>query len=579
MIQGSDDVFEKVMDLAKRRGFIWPTSECYGAVAGFIDYGPLGAMMKRRVEDIWRNFYVIREGYYEIECPTIAQEAVFIASGHVKGFSDKMCQCPHCKEYLRADHVAEGGNILNASIMNNNDLADAITSCKCPACEEVLGNVTVFNFNLMFSTTIGPGSQRIGYLRPETAQGMFVDFARLLRFYRDKLPFGAVQIGKSYRNEISPRQGMIRLREFTQAEAEIFVHPDQKNHHPSFKRYAEYLVPLLTYVQQQNCTDPVEITMREAVDQKIIANEYVAYYVALTHELLITIGIKPERLRFRQHLPDERAHYATDCWDAEVFSRRFGWVETVGIADRTDYDLKAHAGQSGTPMTVFIQYDKPKKTERQRIIPNMSVLGKQYRTKAKMIFAELEKAMPTPEGAEIVVDGETIHIPANLFEVRNEVMDIRGEDIIPHVIEPSYGIDRMCYAVLEQAYDEDIADGETRTVMHLSPGVAPVQVAVFPLMTRDGLDIIADEITQTFHKRGILAEYDDSGAIGRRYRRHDEIGTPCAITVDYETKESNTVTIRDRDTMQQIRIPITKLPEIVGALVDRSITFASLSPE
>ena len=576
MIQSSDDVFENVMELAKRRGFIWPTSECYGAVAGFIDYGPLGAMMKRRVENIWRDFYVIQEGYYEIECPTIAQEAVFIASGHVKGFSDKMCQCPHCKEYLRADHVAEGGNICNASIMKNEDLAAAITSCKCLACEAVLGTVAVFNFNLMFSTTIGPGSQRIGYLRPETAQGMFVDFARLLRFYRDKLPFGAVQIGKSYRNEISPRQGMIRLREFTQAEAEIFVHPNEKNHHPSFKRYAEYPVPLLTYVRQQNCEDPLKIPMREAVDKGIIANEYVAYYVALTHELLVTIGIKPERLRFRQHLPDERAHYATDCWDAEVFSRRFGWVETVGIADRTDYDLNAHATQSGTPMTVFIQYDKPKKTERLRIIPNMSVLGKQYRTKAKAIFAELETAIPTPAGADIVVDGEKIHIPASLFEVRNEVTDIRGEDIVPHVIEPSYGIDRMCYAVLEQAYDEDIADGETRTVMRLSPNVAPVQVAVFPLMTRNGLDIIADEITRTFHKRGILAEYDDSGAIGRRYRRQDEIGTPFAITVDYETKENNSVTLRDRDTMKQVRIPITKLPEIIGALVDGGITFTSL---
>jgi len=578
VIQGSLDVFEKVMDLAKRRGFIWPTSECYGAVAGFIDYGPLGAMMKRRVENIWREFYVIREGHYEIECPTIAQEAVFIASGHVKGFSDKMCQCPHCKEYLRADHVAEAGNIHNASTMKNEDLAAAITSYICPACNEVLGNVAVFNFNLMFSTTIGPGSQRIGYLRPETAQGMFVDFSRLLRFYRDKLPFGAVQIGKSYRNEISPRQGMIRLREFTQAEAEIFVHPDEKNHHPSFKRYADYSMPLLTYIQQQNCEDPVEITMREAVDRGIIANEYVAYYVALTHDLLVTIGIKPERLRFRQHLPDERAHYATDCWDAEVFSPRFGWVETVGIADRTDYDLKAHSGQSGTPMTVFIQYEEPKKTERRRIIPNMSVLGKQYRVKAKSVFAALEHATPTPDGADVEVDGEKIHIPADLFEVRDEVIEVRGEEIVPHVIEPSYGIDRMCYAVLEQAYDEDIADGESRTVMRLSPNIAPVQVAVFPLMNRDGLDTLAKDIITSFHARGILAEYDDSGAIGRRYRRQDEIGTPFAITVDYESKENNTVTLRSRDTMKQVRIAITDLPGTVDALVKGNIPFASLTP-
>jgi glycyl-tRNA synthetase len=576
LIQCSDDVFENVMDLAKRRGFIWPTSECYGAVAGFIDYGPLGAMMKRRVENIWRDFYIVREGYYEIECPTIAQEAVFIASGHVKGFSDKMCQCPHCREYLRADHVAEAGNIRNASAMKNEDLAAAITSCRCPACEDILGNVEVFNFNLMFSTTIGPGSQRTGYLRPETAQGMFVDFSRLLRFYRDKLPFGAVQIGKSYRNEISPRQGMIRLREFTQAEAEIFVHPDEKNRHPSFIRYADYRMPLLTFTLQQKCEDPVEMSMREAVDKGIIANEYVAYYVALTHELLVTIGIKPERLRFRQHLPDERAHYATDCWDAEVFSPRFGWVETVGIADRTDYDLRAHAAQSGTPMTVFIQYDEPKKTPRRRIIPNMSVLGKQYRTKAKAIFAALEAAIPTPEGADIEIGDEKIHIPAHLFEVRDEVNDIRGEDIIPHVIEPSYGIDRMCYAVLEQAYDEDIADGEKRTVMRLSPNVAPVQVAVFPLMARDGLDIIADGITRAFHRKGILAEFDDSGAIGRRYRRQDEIGTPFAITVDYMSKENHTVTLRDRDSMEQVRIPIAELTETVGALVEGRITFTSL---
>jgi glycyl-tRNA synthetase len=574
--QGSADVFEKVMDLAKRRGFIWPTSECYGAVAGFIDYGPLGAMMKRRVENVWRDFYVIREGYYEIECPTIAQEAVFIASGHVAGFADKMCQCPHCREYLRADHVAEGGGVKNPSIMKNEDLALELASCKCLACEEVLGKVDVFQFNLMFKTSIGPGSQRTGYLRPETAQGMFVDFSRLLRFYRDKLPFGAVQIGKSYRNEISPRQGMIRLREFTQAEAEIFVHPAEKNRHPTFARYAEYRMPLLTYGQQQKCGEAETLSMREAVDKGVIANEYLAYYVALTHELLVTIGIRPERLRFRQHLPDERAHYATDCWDAEIFSHRFGWVETVGLADRTDYDLNAHAKESGTPMTVFIQYDEPKKVPRRRIIPNMSVLGKQYRTKAKGVFEALANATPDETGADVEVDGEKIHIPATLFEVRDEIVDVRGEDIVPHVIEPSYGIDRMCYAVLEQAYDEDTADGEARTVMRLSPRVAPVQIAVFPLMTRDGLDTIADRITRTLHRNGLQAEYDDSGAIGRRYRRQDEIGTPFAITVDYDTKEDNTVTLRDRDSMKQVRIAIDRLPETVKGLVDGSITFAEI---
>ena len=567
------DVFENVMELAKRRGFIWPTSECYGAVAGFIDYGPLGAMMKRRIENIWRDFYVIREGYYEIECPTIAQEAVFIASGHVAGFADKMCQCPHCKEYLRADHVAEGGGVQNASTMKNEELAAALATCKCLACEEVLGKVEVFGFNLMFRTSIGPGSQRVGYLRPETAQGMFVDFTRLLRFYRDKLPFGAVQIGKSYRNEISPRQGMIRLREFTQAEAEIFVHPDEKNKHPRFSRYADYSMPLLTYVQQQKGEEAVTMTMQEAVDKGVIANQYLAYYVALTHEMLTTIGIKPERLRFRQHLPDERAHYATDCWDAEIRSDRFGWVETVGLADRTNYDLNAHAKESGTPMTIFIQYAEPRKVPRRRIVPNMGVLGKQYRDKAKKIFAALAESIPEKDGVDVDVDGEIIHIPPDLYEVKDEIVDIRGEDIVPHVVEPSYGIDRMCYAVLEQAYDEDTADGETRTVMRFAPCVAPVQVAVFPLMTRDGLDTIALDITHAFHRKGIQAEYDDSGAIGRRYRRQDEIGTPFAVTVDYDTKENNTVTLRDRDSMKQVRVAIDKLPETLSLLIDGSVKF------
>ena len=218
-----EDTYEKVIELARRRGFVWPSSEIYGSVAGFIDYGPLGAMLKRRIESIWRHFYVVQEGYYEIECPTVGIEPIYIASGHVGGFSDKMFQCPHCQEFLRADHVAEAFGIPHAGTMSKEALHDALIDKECPGCGKVLGEVAVFDFNLMFSTSIGPGGQRKGYLRPETAQGMFVDFSRLLRFYRDHLPFGAVQIGKSYRNEISPRQGMIRLREFTQAEAEIFV--------------------------------------------------------------------------------------------------------------------------------------------------------------------------------------------------------------------------------------------------------------------------------------------------------------------------------------------------------------------
>jgi glycyl-tRNA synthetase len=569
------DVYDNVMELAKRRGFIWPSSECYGSIAGFIDYGPLGAMMKRRIENLWRDFYVIREGYYEIECPTVGTEAIYVASGHVKGFADKMIQCPHCGEYSRADHIAEAHGAENAATLSKEALATVISDLPCPACAEQLGFTEVFEFNLMFETTIGPGSQRKGYLRPETAQGIFTDFTRLVRFYRNKLPFGAVQIGKSYRNEISPRQGVIRLREFSQAEAEIFVHPGEKQH-PRFEAYAAYRVPLLGIEQQENGLEPVITTMRDAVDNGLVANEYVAYYLALTHDFMVRGGVNPAKLRFRQHLPDERAHYAEDCWDAEIHSDRFGWVEMVGIADRTDYDLRAHAGHSSDSFTVFIPYDEVRYETRRRIVPDMGVLGPKYRGKAKAIADALVAAEPGEDGVELDIDGERIFIPADIYEVRDEEIEVRGEEIMPHVIEPSYGIDRIFYSILEHTYDEEEVEGEVRRVLRLPPGIAPVQVAVFPLMSRDGLDDIARGIVQTLVNRGVLTQYDDNGAIGRRYRRQDEIGTPFAVTVDYETKDDRTVTVRDRDSMRQIRCGIDELPGILASLLDGSVAFDSL---
>ena len=570
-----NDNYEKVMELARRRGFVWPSSEIYGSIAGFIDYGPLGSMMKRNIENVWRYYYVLQEGYYEIECPTVGIESIYVASGHVKEFADKMCQCPHCGEYLRADHIAAETGMECAGALSAEELAQIVSTLPCPACGELFGTVAVFNFNLMFETGIGPGSQRKGYLRPETAQGIFTDFARLLRFYRDKLPFGAVQIGKSYRNEISPRQGMIRLREFSQAEAEIFVHPDEKQH-PSFSRYAEYTVPLFGIKQQEENSSPVMTSMKDAVTAGLIANEYVAYYVALTHQIMTAIGVDPERIRFRQHLTNERAHYAMDCWDAEILSSRFGWVEIVGIADRTNYDLRAHAGQSGSSFTVFIPYDEPRQATVKRVVPDMGALGPRFRGKAKAIADALAASTPGEGGVTLQIDGEEILITPDLYAVREEQTEIRGEEVMPHVIEPSYGIDRMMYAALEHSYAEDMVEGEVRKVLRLPPRVAPVQAAVFPLMNRDGLDGIAQQITDTLAKHGVLAQYDDSGAIGRRYRRQDEIGTPFAITVDYDTLKDHTVTLRDRDSMEQVRVPVDRVPELLCSLVNGTMTFERL---
>jgi glycyl-tRNA synthetase len=572
------DVYERVMELAKRRGFIWPSAEIYGGVAGLVDYGPLGARMKRRIEEIWRSFYVLREGFHEIECPTVGVEPVYVASGHVKGFSDKMVQCPRCEEYLRADHVAAAHGVPNPAALSAEALSGALKELPCTACGEELGQVKVFDFNLMFNTWIGPGSQRKGYLRPETAQGIFTDFPRLLRFYRDKLPFGTVQVGKSFRNEISPRQGMIRLRELTQAEAEIFVHPGGKRH-PGFARYAEYQVPLLgCCAQDEGKEEPVRVAMKDAVEGGLVANEYVGYYIALTHEILVSIGVDPARLRFRQHLTTERAHYAADCWDAEILSGRFGWVELVGIADRTDYDLKAHSAVSGVALTAYIPLEVPRMEKRKRIIPDMKALGPKFRGRAKEVADALVKADPGPGGVEIDVAGEKISIPASLYQVREEEVEVRGEEVMPHVIEPSYGIDRMCYAVLEHSYGEDMVEGEVRRVLRLPAAVAPVQAGVFPLVSRDGLDRVAAEIASTLTAGGIFTEFDESGAIGRRYRRQDEIGTPYAVTVDYQTLDDGTVTIRERDSMAQARVKKDALVATLRGLICGDIAFSSLGP-
>ncbi len=566
------DKYEQVLELAKRRGFIWNSFELYGGTAGFYDYGPLGAMLKRRVENIWRDIFVINEGYYEIESPTIGIEDVFIASGHVGGFSDPLTECQKCNEAFRADHLVR-------DIMDNPDTlsADELTqvlnknNIKCPECGGKLGNV--YEFNLMFKTSIGPGGKRAGYLRPETAQGMFVDFPRLLKFYRDHLPFGATQIGKAYRNEISPRQGVIRLREFTQAEAEIFIDPRDKTH-PKFAEVADIVLNL--YSQEGQAEGSSEkMSINEAVKKGIIAHEFLAYCLAMTYRFLIRVGVSPDKLRFRQHMKDEMAHYAADCWDAEILSERFGWVEVVGIADRTDYDLKAHAKQSETELTVYVSYDTPKKVKRFSVKPDMGILGPKFKGKAGKIANALKALKPeelSGDAIELTVDGEQIKIEKNAVTFETVCEEVHGENIIPHVIEPSFGIDRIVYSLLEHSYFEEEAEekGEedkTRIVLRLPADVAPVQAAVLPLLTREELIKPANEIVKMLRKTGILVSFDDSGTIGRRYRRNDEIGTPYCITVDYQTLDDGTVTIRDRDSMKQVRAGMSNIADNIHELI------------
>ncbi|MFY9540203.1 MAG: glycine--tRNA ligase [Methanosarcina flavescens] len=592
------DKYEKVFELAKRRGFLWNSFELYGGSRGFYDYGPLGSALKRRIEQIWREFYVIQEGFMEIECPTIGIEEVFIASGHVGGFSDPLCECMNCKEAFRADHLVEDVTVA-AGTLSAEDLTKVIREkgITCPECGGEFGEA--YEFNLMFKTTIGPGTGRQGFLRPETAQGMFVDFQRLSRFYRDKLPFGAVQIGKSYRNEIAPRQGVIRLREFTQAECEIFVDPRNKKH-PNFERFADK--ELVLYSQKgQVKGESFRMTVRDAVKTGVIAHEVLGYNIALTNEFLTKVGIDPAKLRFRQHLTDEMAHYAVDCWDAEIETDRFGWVEIVGIADRADYDLKAHARVSKTELYVYVEYEEPKMVTRFTVKPNMGKLGPVFKGKAKAVadaLRQLSEEELSKDEIKVTVDGEELTVSSDAVDFAEETVKVSGENVIPHVIEPSYGIDRIFYGIMEHAYDdenvaqkaaesglkgteeagkESEAEGEeeTRLVMHFASGVAPIQVAVLPLLTREELADPAKDIIARLREKNLLVNYDDSGTIGRRYRRNDEIGTPYCVTVDYDTLGDGTVTIRDRDSMRQIRAPITGIENVLYELIYKDRAFES----
>jgi glycyl-tRNA synthetase len=561
------DNYEKVTELTRRRGFMWPAFELYGGAAGFYDYGPLGATLKRRIEDTWRQFFVIQEGFAEIEAPTIGVEGIFQASGHLAGFSDPLTSCKECKEIFRADHLIK--HIIEVpDALSNQEIYKVIqeNDVFCPECGGDLSEI--YEFNLMFKTAIGPGNRMVGYLRPETAQGMFINFPRLLRYFRDQLPFAAVQIGKSYRNEISPRQGVIRLREFTQAEAEIFINPRDKTH-PRFNEVSDIGMKFYSQAAQER-GEPEEMTFSTAVERGIVAHQTLAYYIARTYQYLLAVGVSPERLRFRQHKSDEMAHYAADCWDAEVLLDRLGWIEIVGIADRTDYDLKAHMAQSKVNLTVFIPFEVPVKREKLVVKPDMKALGPRFKGQAKVV-ADALKAMSVEDlqGEKIIVqlDGESVEIDKSLVSFDRVDEEVRGEEIVPHVIEPSFGIDRIVYTVLDHSYREDLADGETRSVLSFLPTVAPIEVAVLPLMDREELSGPAKKIEEELRCRGLRVDYDTSGSIGRRYRRNDEVGTPYCLTVDYGAVEDGTITIRDRDSMRQVRVPVKSAADILESLL------------
>ncbi|MEE8167908.1 MAG: glycine--tRNA ligase [Candidatus Hydrothermarchaeales archaeon] len=557
------DKHEKVMELALRRGFLWPSYEIYGGTSGFYDYGPLGAMLKKKIEDEWRRLYCVEQGFLEISTPTIAPEDVFVASGHVKNFIDPMVECEKCKEVYKADQLIEaktGETVTGHSFEGLNKLIKG-NDIKCLDCSGKLGEV--WSYNLMFKTHIGPGSKTVGYLRPETAQGMFTLFNRLYAFHRKKLPFGVAQLGRAYRNEISPRQGVIRLREFSQAEVEVFVHPDEKTH-PDFARYAKEKLRLVP----QDAAE-VRVTAEDAVKDGLVAHELLCYHIVLINRFLEGIGLPKEDLRFRQHLKSEIAHYAADCWDAEIQTERFGWIEVVGIADRTNYDLISHEKHSGVELNAFIQYEVPKIVKKRMLTPKMARIGKEFKERATEIVQNLRDASNEDMDffeekgfLELQVKGEKIKLGSESIELKQVEEKVHGEKITPHVIEPSYGIDRILYCLLEKAYTER----DDRKVMSFKTNIAPIDIGVFPLVSKDELNAVALKILNELKSLGFYVIYDGSDTIGRRYSRVDEIGVPFAVTVDFDTLKDDSVTVRERDSMKQVRVKIGKLPKLLDEL-------------
>jgi glycyl-tRNA synthetase len=472
--------YDQIMQLALERGFYFPSCEVYvDAQAGFWEYGPSGVSLKNKFVELWRRELVRRDRMMEIDGSQIMSQSVFMASGHLSSFADPIIRCQKCKSIFRADKLIT--EITSMVVPESADLSefDKIISEKnlvCPRCKGSFD--AAHKFNMMFKVGIGPESEA-AYLRPETCQSIFVDFPRLYKTMRGKLPIGIAQIGKSFRNEISPRQSLLRLREFYQAEIEVFCNPNKLD---NLEKFSEVENTELRIMVGENIKT---MTCRQALDSGVLPNKLVAYYLGLLIEFYQKTGIDVTKSRFRKLGDKEKAFYASVAFDFEVETST-GWLELVACNYRSDYDLKSHA-----------------------------------------------------------------NVSKEKFEVFDD--DVK---VLPHVFELSMGIDRSLYTILEHSFLDDKKND--RIVLSLKPYLAPVHVGILSLVKKDGLAEKAEEVF--FELRTKYDTFlDHSGAIGRRYRRLDEVGAPFAVTVDHQTLQDGTVTVRKRDLMNQERIKISDL--------------------
>ena len=535
--------------------------------------------MKRKIEDKFRDHFLRRLGLCELESPIITPEIVFKASGHLKSFKEPMVECTKCERKFRADHLLqEYANLKSQETdkMELNEVEKAIDKyqIKCPECGGALSPPEYFL--TMFKTTIGPYSGAVGYGRPEAAQGVFVEFKRLYEQVREKLPTGFATIGHALRNEISPRQGPIRLREFTIIDLEFFIDPAHPEC-PLLSEVEDETLPLLLIKDRKKGVEtPVKLTVKEALARGYVKMEWQAFFMALAKRFLLELGVPEDKQLFIEKFEWERAHYSVQGFDQEVFLDRWGWVEVSGFNYRTDYDLKGHMQESGVDLRVY-KTSKEKTVKTKVLIkPVHAKIGPAFKEEAPKVIELLLKA--NPEDVETALNEQGFFM-AGKYKVLPEHVEVihkqteeAGRRFLPHVIEPSFGSDRLAYVALEYAYTTK--DG--RTVLELPRDIAPVQLAVLPLVSKDGLPQKAKQLHSLLIDEGFTVEYDESGSIGRRYARFDEIGTPLCITVDYQSLEDETVTIRDRTTWKQVRAEQKNLPDSLHRYFQHKLDFEDL---
>ncbi|ORX97956.1 glycyl-tRNA synthetase-like protein [Clohesyomyces aquaticus] len=625
--------------LMRRRMFYTPAFDIYGGVSGLYDYGPPGCALTNNIVDIWRKHFVLKENMLEVDCTMLTPYEVLKTSGHVDKFADWMCKDPKSGEIFRADHLVE--EVLEARLKGDKEARGqkveegvedpkkkkkklkAITAVKLEDAvvqeyEEVLAKIDNYNgdelgelikkyniknpatgndllppvaFNLMFQTSIGPSSNLPGYLRPETAQGQFLNFAKLLDFNQQSMPFASASIGKSFRNEISPRAGLLRVREFLMAEIEHFVDPEGGKKHPHFDEVKDVELELLNREVQLAGKTHVETTkISKAVETGLVDNETLGYFLARIQLFLLKIGVDKTKIRFRQHMANEMAHYATDCWDAELFTS-YGWIECVGCADRSAYDLTVHMKKTGAPLMVREPRKEPLTIEEFQVDINKKKFGPKFGKDGKKVEAELlalTQDMREKLSLDLKNEGKiTVEVPGvgdGKVEVPQEILTIekrtRVENVreyTPNVIEPSFGIGRIVYALCEHNYWTR-AEDEARGVLSFPPTVAPTKVLIVPLSSHTDFKPFVRRLNNKLQDIGISSRVDDSGAsIGKRYARNDELGTPLGITIDFQSVKDDTFTLRDRDTTRQVRAPLDDICNAILNLVNGTEQWADVA--